>query len=31
MVLSPVGPQPRIVGDDIAAVVEQILERDLAG
>lgn len=28
MVLSPIGPQPDIVGDDVAAVVEQILARD---
>ncbi|MFL6100334.1 MAG: haloacid dehalogenase type II [Actinomycetales bacterium] len=29
MVLSPLGPQPDIVGGDIADVVEQILARDL--
>jgi 2-haloacid dehalogenase len=31
MVLSPVGAQPDIVGPDIAAVVEQIIDRDAAG
>ncbi len=30
MVLSPVGPQPDIVGPDIAAVVDQIMARDVA-
>jgi 2-haloacid dehalogenase len=30
MVLSPIGPQPDIVGADIAEVVEQILARDQA-
>jgi 2-haloacid dehalogenase len=31
MVLSPVGPQPDIVGADLGAVVDQIIERDLGG
>lgn len=30
MVLSPIGPQPDIISRNIAAVVEQIVERDLA-
>ncbi len=28
MVLSPLGPQPDIVGDDVAAVTDQIIARD---
>jgi 2-haloacid dehalogenase len=31
MVLSPLGPQPDIIGPDLAAVVDQILEHDPAG
>ena len=29
MLMSPIGPQPDIIGDDIASVVDQILIRDL--
>jgi hypothetical protein len=28
MVLSPLGPQPEVVGADLADVVAQIVERD---
>ena len=31
MVLSPLGPRPDIVGSDLADVVDQIIDRDVAG